>query len=305
MTDSKIDPHSCGVASSCASDAPTSPPIHEEYRLLRQFDRMARLVGDSAMDRFHRASVTVIGLGGVGSFAAESLARTGIGRLVLVDFDDVCVTNTNRQLHALRGNVGRSKTEVMAERLRRVNPRAEIVEKKLPYSAETSRELLDDRVDIVLDATDHLTAKCHLIAECRRRFLPLVSSMGAAARWDPTRIRVADLAVTHTDAMAFHIRKILRQKYNFPSIGPWGIAAVFSEEHAQEPHEVGYDAGMGFRCVCPQGENDFLTCERRARIDGSASFVTGAFGLSAASTIVQWLARHPSAFSFPTLSPSA
>lgn len=292
------DDHGCGTAAGCSSSPIAHEPIREEYRLLRQFDRMARLVGDAAMDRLHRSSVAVLGLGGVGSFAAESLARTGVGRLVLVDFDDVCVTNTNRQLHALKGNVGKGKAAVMAERLRLVNPRAQIVERKIPYSEETSDDLLSDRIDVVLDATDHLTAKCHLIAECRRRGLRLVSSMGAAARWDPTRIRVADLALTHTDAMAFHIRKILRQKHGFSNEGPWGIAAVFSEENAQPPHDVAYDGGMGFRCVCPQGENDFLTCERRARIDGSASFVTGAFGLTAASVVVRTLVGHPEAFAF-------
>lgn len=281
--------HACGAAPDRSGPHVGGAPIREEYRLLRQFDRMARLAGDAAMDRLHRSSVTVLGLGGVGSFAAESLARTGVGRLVLVDFDDVCVTNTNRQLHALKGNVGRGKAAVMAERLRLVNPRAEVVERKMPYSEETSDELLSDRIDAIVDATDHLTAKCHLIAESRRRGLRLVSSMGAAARWDPTRIRVADLAATHTDAMAFHVRKILRQKYGFAADGPWGVTAVFSEENAQPPREVGYDDGAGFRCVCPQGENDFLTCERRARIDGSASFVTGAFGLTAASVVTRWL----------------
>jgi tRNA threonylcarbamoyladenosine dehydratase len=291
--------HACDHDHECSAPPAAPPPVTEEYRLLRQFDRMARLTGDEGMKRLQRSSVIVLGLGGVGSFAAESLARSSVGRIVLVDFDEVCVTNTNRQLHALRGNVGRAKTEVMAERLRLVNPRAEIIEKQMPYEAATAEELLGDRLDMVLDATDHLTAKCHLIAECRKRGLPLVSSMGAAARWDPTKIRVADLAATHTDAMAFHIRKILRQKYAFPADGPWGVAAVFSEENAQVPHDLNYDREMGFRCVCPQGENDFLTCERRARIDGSASFVTGAFGLVAAATIVKALAGHPDAFAFP------
>ncbi len=295
--------------STCSHDcgsAPVAAPITEEYRLLRQFDRMARLVGDAAMDRVQRGTVAVMGLGGVGSFAAESLARSGVGRIVLVDFDDVCVTNMNRQLHALRGNVGRSKVEVMAERLALIHPRAQIVERKMPYEASTADQLLTSDIDIVIDATDHLTAKCHLIAQCRSRGIPLVTSMGAAARWDPTRIRVVDLAQTHTDAMAFHVRKILRQKYDFPDCGKgaWGIAAVFSEENAQPPHELTYDRDMGFRCVCPQGENEFLTCERRARIDGSASFVTGAFGLTAAAVAVKHLARHPDRFDLPSRSRS-
>lgn len=277
------------------------PPITEEHRLLRQFDRIARLLGDRGMARLAASRVMVIGLGGVGSFAAESLVRTGVGRIDLVDFDDVCVTNTNRQLHALRGNIGRPKVEVMAERMRLIHPRATIVEHKLPYMVDTAESLFAQAPDLILDASDQLTAKCHLIAECRRRGVRLVSSMGAAARFDPTAIRVTDLAFTHTDAMAFHVRKILRQKYGFPPEGqPFGIAAVFSEEHASLPQELAYDKDQGFRCVCPQGENDFLTCERRVRIDGSAAFVTGAFGLAAASVVIRTLTEQPGAFPFAT-----
>jgi tRNA A37 threonylcarbamoyladenosine dehydratase len=286
----------CASPAECEGAPPPNPAINEDYRLLRQFDRMARLAGDAAMARLARARVVVIGLGGVGSFAAESLARSGVGSLDLVDFDEVCVTNANRQLHALRGNVGRKKVEVMAERLAAINPRLVVTPKVMPYEEATAGEVLGGDIDFVVDCADHLTAKCHLIAECRRRDVALISAMGAAARFDPTRVRVADLAATHTDAMAFHVRKILRQKHGFPAEGAFGIPAVFSLEHAALPHELTYDRGMGFRCVCPQGENEFLTCERRARIDGSASFVTGTFGLVAAGYVVSRLSGRNDAY---------
>ena len=120
----------------------------------------------------------------------------------------------------------------------------------------------------------------------------MISCMGAAGRWDPTRIQVADLNKTHHDKMALNVRKILKEKYAFPrGRAAWGVPSVFSDEPVQPPHELAYEAGQGFRCVCPQGDNGLLTCDRRARIDGYASFVTGTFGLVAASFVVKELSK--------------
>ncbi len=270
--------------------ADVAPPISEGYKLHRRFDRMARLTGDAGMDRLMNSFVIVFGLGGVGSFTAESLVRSGIGRLRIVDFDDVCVTNVNRQLHAMKGHIGKPKATLMAERLRRINPKAEIEAVKQFYQADCSDEMLAGEPDFVVDAIDQFTAKCHLIATCRARGIPLVSSMGAAGRWDPTAIRVADLNKTQGCKMALNVRKILREKHDFPrGRARWGVPAVFSEEPCQPPEPLAYEAGTGFRCVCPQGQNGLLTCDRRARIDGSASFVTGTFGLVCASVVVRGL----------------
>jgi tRNA A37 threonylcarbamoyladenosine dehydratase len=266
----------------------------EPYKLHRRFDRMARLTADEGMERLQRSFVVVMGLGGVGSFAAEALARSGVGRLRLVDFDEVCVTNTNRQLHALKGNIGKAKSELLGERCALINPQAEIEPVKQFYQAESSEVLLDGRPDFVIDAIDQITAKCHLIATCRARGIPLVSSMGAAGRWDPTKVRVADLAKTRFCGLATAVREILRDQYAFPRDAEWGVPAVHSEERIQPPHALAYDAADGFKCVCPQGQNGLLTCDRRARIDGSASFVTGAFGLTAASVVVQALVKGES-----------
>lgn len=261
-----------------------------EYLLHRRFDRIARLVGEPAMVKLRQSRVVVMGLGGVGSFAAESLARSGVGQLSLVDFDRVCVTNVNRQLHALKGNFGKPKAELIAERVRLINPDvvAEGIEEF--YREETSQRLLDGQVDYVVDAIDQITAKCYLINACHQRGIPVVSSMGAGARLDPTQIKVADLNLTHHDPLAAEVRKILRQKYDFSSgKEPWGIDAVFSDEPIRLPQPLTYDQGAGFRCVCPHGSNEFLTCDKRARIDGTASFVTGGFGLAAASVVVRGL----------------
>jgi len=263
----------------------------EKYKLHRRFDRAARLLGESAMERLSRARVMVVGMGGVGGFAAEALARTAIGNLVLVDFDLVCVTNTNRQLHAMRGNIGRPKVEVMAERLRLIHPTATVEARVEFYSAETGEALLGTSPDYVVDAIDNLTAKAHLVANCRRRGIPVVSAMGAAARIDPTRVKVDDLARTHHDPFAHHFREILRQKHGwqFKATRPTGVACVFSDEKPITPDALAYDHDEGFQCVCPQSDNGLHTCEKRARIDGSAAWVTGTFGLVAASVVVREL----------------
>ncbi len=276
------------IAEEAASE---QPQVSARYRTHRRFDRAARLFTEPGLHRLMEARVLVVGVGGVGSFAAESLSRSAVGELVLIDFDDVCVTNANRQLHALRGNIGKSKVEVMAERLRLVNPAARVTAVPRFYEASASEDLLDGRVDFVVDAIDNLTAKAHLVATCLRRGIPLVSSMGAAARMDPTLIRVADLANTQRDPFAKALRKILRKEHGLEMLPgqPVGVPAVFSTETPREPAPVSYDEGQGFVCVCPNKNNGMHTCDKRARIDGSASFVTGAFGLAAASVVVRTL----------------
>src|SRR5437764_15245906 len=157
---------------------------------------MGRLIGEEAMGRLLGAHVMVIGLGGVGSFAVEALARSGIGRLTLVDFDRVCVTNTNRQLQAVQGAIARPKATLLAERVKLINPQARAEAVPLFYSHKTSDELLARAPDFVVDAIDNVTAKCPLLAACKQRRLAVVSSTGASGRMDPTQLRVVDLAET-------------------------------------------------------------------------------------------------------------
>ncbi|MEZ4254756.1 MAG: tRNA threonylcarbamoyladenosine dehydratase [Polyangiales bacterium] len=273
---------------SAADSNQDKPQVDEAYRTHRRFDRAARLFGETALERLMRARVLVFGQGGVGSFAAEALARSGVGHLVLVDFDQVCVTNTNRQLHAMKGNIGKNKVDLMAERLRLVHPTSRIEPVAKFYNAETSEELLAGNIDFAVDAIDNLTAKSHLIATCMARGIPLVSSMGAAARLDPTKIQVADLAETERDPFARALRKILRKEHGLEIEAgkPTGVRAVFSVEEPREPIAPAYDGGKGFQCVCPNNKNGLHTCEKRNRIDGSAAFVTGAFGLACASVVV-------------------
>ncbi len=262
----------------------------ENYKLHRRFDRMGRLVGDKKMKRLMDSHVMVIGLGGVGSWAAESIARSGVGKITLVDFDTICITNFNRQLHALTGLVGSSKSEVMANRLKQINPAAKIVPIEKFYNADHSDEIFSERPDYVIDAIDNVTAKAHLLNYCRTRQIPLVCSTGCGGRLDPVQVKVADLSFTDTDPLARELRRILRQKYDFPAEGmPFGIRAIYSTEPHTLPQELTYDGGKGFRCVCPQGDNPYFTCDNRNMIMGNASFVTGAFGFACASVVVREL----------------
>jgi len=266
--------------------------VETEYVLHRRFDRMGRLVGDENMKRLFESHVMVIGLGGVGSWAAESIARSGVGKITIVDFDEICITNANRQLHALQGLVGQKKANVMAERLKKINPQAQIQAEILFYNQENSDKILAHKPDFIVDAIDNLTAKCFLLSTVKKLGIPTITSGGASARMDPTQIRICDLSETHTDPLAHQVRKILRQEYGFSNKEKFGIPCVFSAEETLMPMELKYDKGEGFKCVCPQGLNNLHSCDKRSLIYGTASFVTGAFGLAAASWVVKNITKE-------------
>lgn len=248
--------------------------------MLHRFSRNELLVGEAGIEKLRNSSVAIIGLGGVGSYAAEAICRAGVGRITLVDFDDICLTNINRQLHALDGTVGKSKVVVMTERLRLINPDAELLPFKEFYGAETSDLLLSSRFDYVLDAIDHITSKLHLIATCRQRGVPIISSMGAAAKLDPTKITVADISRTHTCRMARAVRKLLKQR----GISQ-GVKVVYSTEEYREPEETA-SACKG-NCICPNKEDQLFSCEHRRVILGSSSFIPGIFGLTMAGVAIK------------------
>jgi tRNA A37 threonylcarbamoyladenosine dehydratase len=260
----------------------------------RRFDRTARLLGDEGIARLAGSTVTVLGLGGVGSFAAEALVRSGVGRVILVDYDRICVTNVNRQLHAHKGTLGKPKADVMAERLRLVNPDAVVEPRGEFYNADSAARLLVPEPDVVIDAIDNMAAKMHLIATCVRDRLRIVSAMGAAARLDPTQVRVADLSHTRVDPFARALRHNLRRKHGFDFTKPTGVLAVYSEEPPLEPRTLAYDDGA-FRCVCPGGHNGINDCEHKNRVEGSVAFVPSVFGMTLASLAVKLLVGLPCA----------
>jgi len=248
-----------------------------------RFGGIERLYSSRGLERLRRARVCVLGIGGVGSWAAESLARSGVGAISLVDMDDVCVSNVNRQLHALDGVIGRPKAVVMAERLRAINPACQATPIPEFFTAESAERILAGGFDYVIDAIDNVANKCLLIARCRERNIPIVASGGAGGRRNPTVVRIADLAQTTHDALLVQVRKTLRDEHGFPRDAKksFGVPCVFSPEPAARPFVKGDacepDPAAGLRLDCESGY-------------GTASFVTGTFGLAAAAHVVNALA---------------
>lgn len=256
----------------------------------RRFDRLLRLVGAEGLARLRRAHVMVVGCGGVGSWAAEAVTRSAFGRVTVVDFDTVCIRNFNRQLQAVEGTVGKLKVEVLAERLRLINPQARVDAVARPFSAENHAELMKDRPDFLIDAIDHITSKCFLIDYCRKNSIPFIVSSGSAGRLDPTQIRITDLGRTELDPLAKAIRKILRKKYGFPRNAKFGVPAVCSLETPLEPHDPAGESDCKSACVCPGGQSDFQCCAKKSVVLGTSCPVTAAFGMACAAEAVRRVA---------------
>ena len=261
-----------------------------ETALKDRFGGIDRLYGGGALARLSRCHVTVVGIGGVGSWAVEAFARSGVGKLTLIDADDLCVSNTNRQLPALEGQYGRAKIEAMAERCRAINPgiALELVPQFLTPS--NMGELLEAPGELVLDACDSFRTKVEAIAYCRRRKQPVVTVGSAGGRSDVTQIRVRDLSRTEHDAMLSLIRKKLRGEFNFPKNHDryFGVPAVYSLENVRYPQADGSVCGLR-----PQlGKDDALKLDCGAGL-GAATHVTGAFAFAAVGKAMEMLLKPP------------
>lgn len=251
-----------------------------------RFGGVERLYGRGSLARLAAAHVGVIGVGGVGSWAVEALARSGIGGLTLIDLDDVCVTNINRQLHAVEGTIGRPKVEVLAARVRSINPTCQVQVRTEFLTESSADELLGAKgCDFIVDAIDNLDNKCVLLARSRALGLRAVTSGGAGGRCDPSQIKTSDLAFTTRDQLLSGVRKRLRRQFGFPRDlkQPFGITAVYSTESMRYP-QCGGTVGNEPDAITPTAIN----CETGI---GTASFVTGAFGLAAAAVVVTALAK--------------
>jgi tRNA A37 threonylcarbamoyladenosine dehydratase len=249
---------------------------------LQRFGGTARLYGQQALEVFASAHVCVIGIGGVGSWAAEALARTGIGAITLIDMDDVCVTNTNRQIHALQANIGQAKTEVMAQRILAINPECRVTCIDDFITTENVAELLSAPFSYVVDAIDSVRPKAALLAYCRRHKIPVVTTGGAGGQIDPTQIAVVDLAKTIQDPLAAKLRERLKSDHGVVknSKGKLGIDCVFSSEPLVYPQADG--------SVCAAKGS----AEGPKRMDcasgfGAATMVTATFGFVAVAHVLK------------------
>ncbi len=218
------------------------------------FQRLKLLIGEENFSKLSAATVAIFGVGGVGSYAVEALARSGVGHLILIDKDDIDATNINRQLHALNSTVGRSKVEVMRERVKDINPAAQVdAIQKFFLPSENVEDFFICGYDYVVDATDTLTAKIFLVEECERRGIKIISSMGAGNKLNATRFRVGDIYQTTTDPVAKVMRKKLKER------GIQRLKVVWSDEP-------------------PRPVKDFI---------GSAAFVPSVAGLIMAGEVVK------------------
>ncbi len=264
-------------------DTATLDPILQE-----RFAGIDRLYGAGSLARLAGARVAVVGMGGVGSWVVEALVRSGVGHMTLIDADDICVSNSNRQLPAHEGQFGRPKVEAMAERCRAINPLVDVVAVPSFLVAGNLGELLGPGYDLVLDACDSFRSKVELIAWCRRRKLPLVVCGSAGGRIDPTLVRVRDLSRTEHDAMLALVRKKLRGEFNFPKSPQryFGVPAVYSLENVRYPQADGSVCG-----VRPQVAGDAalkLDCGGGL---GAATHITGAFAFVMAGKALELLLK--------------
>ena len=245
----------------------------------QRFGGIGRLYTPEGLAKLRQSHVCVIGIGGVGSWAVEALARTGIGKITMIDMDDICVTNINRQIHAMTGTVAQLKTEAMKERVERINPECviEIIDDFI--SPENIPEYLNRGYDYVLDAIDSVRTKAALIAYCKRNKIKLITTGGAGGQTDPSQIQIADLSKTIQDPLAARVRSLLRKEYNF-SQNPkrkFGVDCVFSTQPLIFP-KMGEGCEVSATMNCANGF-------------GAVTMVTATFGFFAVSRLVDKLLK--------------
>ena len=210
-----------------------------DYQL--RFGGISRLYGNNGANALQQAHFCVIGIGGVGSWVAEAFARNGVGQLTLIDLDDLCVTNINRQIHALTDTIGQSKVDVMAERIKQINPDCQVNVIEDFVTLDNVKTLLTNSIDYVVDAIDSVQVKCAIIAHCKRNKLPIITIGGAGGQIDPSKIAIADLSQTFQDPLLAKVRNQLRREYNFSRNvkRKFSIDAVFSSEQLRYPDTQG------------------------------------------------------------------
>ena len=251
--------------------------------MLNQFSRTQLLFGESGMEKLYRARVAVFGIGGVGGYTVEALARSGVGALDLIDDDRVCLTNLNRQIIATRSTVGQYKVDVAEQRVLDINPDAAVHTYKTFYGPETADQFDFTQFDYVVDAIDTVTGKLALVEQAERAGTPIISCMGAGNKLDPTAFEVADIYRTSVCPLARIMRKELRKR------GIKKLKVVYSKEEAMTPVD---DMSISCRthCICPPGVA--RKCTQRRQVPGSNAFVPAAAGLILAGEVIKDLVKR-------------
>ncbi|WP_244815290.1 ThiF family adenylyltransferase [Caballeronia sp. Lep1P3] len=276
-----------------SSDATVTPPVEDTVDRARRFGGVARLYGPGALAAFERAHVAVIGIGGVGSWVAEALARSAVGTLTLIDLDNVAESNTNRQVHALDGNYGKAKVAAMAERIALIDPACDVRQVEDFVEPGNFDATLGAGFDFVVDAIDSVRTKTALIAWCVARKQPMITVGGAGGQLDPTRIRIDDLALTIQDPLLSKVRGQLRKQHGFPR-GPkarFKVSAVYSDEPLIYPEAPSCDISEGAEHL-ETGANYAGPVGLNCAGFGSSVCVTASFGFAAAAFVLRELAKR-------------
>jgi tRNA A37 threonylcarbamoyladenosine dehydratase len=245
---------------------------------MKEFSRTQLLLGSEAMARLNNSTVAVFGIGGVGSFAVEALARSGLGGIALFDDDKVCLTNINRQLIATRKTIGRKKVEVMKERILEINPKCRVEANECFYTAQNASEYDLTKYDYIVDAIDTVSSKLTLIEEAKKAGAPVISCMGAGNKLDPTRFEVADIYQTSVCPLAKVMRRELKAR------GIESLKVVYSKEEVLKPKDE-EDLSCKNNCVCPPDTK--RKCTVRRQIPGSIAFVPSVAGLILAAEVIK------------------
>lgn len=247
-------------------------------KMLHQFSRTELLIGEDGLEKLKQSKVAIFGIGGVGSYAVEGLVRAGVGKVVLIDDDCVCLTNINRQLIATHKTVGKPKVDVMKDRILEINPKTEVTTFQKFYMPDTAHELIFDDYDYIIDAIDTVTGKIDLVLRGKEKNIPVISCMGAGNKLDPTKFEVADISKTSVCPLAKVMRKELKKR------GVKSLKVVYSKEIPISPVET-EGANCNTSCICPSGTT--RKCTTRRQIPGSMSFVPSVAGLIIAGEVVK------------------
>ncbi|WP_440874050.1 tRNA cyclic N6-threonylcarbamoyladenosine(37) synthase TcdA [Thalassotalea sp. PLHSN55] len=255
-----------------------------DYQL--RFGGIARLYGTKGAHALEQAHVCVIGIGGVGSWVAEAFARSGLGQITLIDLDDICTTNINRQIHALSTTVGESKVEVMAERILAINPDCQVNQVEDFVTEDNLAQLLTKEFDYVVDAIDSVRVKSAIIAHCKRNKLPMITVGGAGGQTDPTKISICDLSQTYQDPLLAKVRNQLRRDFNFSRNvkRKFSIDAVFSTE------QLVYPDNDGNVCHAKQSNDGAMRLDCSGGF-GAATHVTASFAFFAVGKAIEKILR--------------
>ncbi|PHV71646.1 tRNA cyclic N6-threonylcarbamoyladenosine(37) synthase TcdA [Sporanaerobium hydrogeniformans] len=244
--------------------------------MLHAFSRTEMLIGTEALEKLKKSTIAIFGVGGVGSYTVEALARSGIGKLVLIDYDEVCLTNINRQLHATYETIGKAKVELMKERIKVINPACEVTIFKAFYTPETAEEQLKAEYDYVVDAIDMVSSKLHLVERCKALGVPIISAMGAANKLDPTVLKVTDIYKTSMCPLAKVMRSELKKR------GIKKLKVVYSTEQPLKPLHL--EGSCPENCSC---EGKGVAKVEKRQTPGSISFVPSVAGLIIAGEVIK------------------